>query len=321
MKRAGVDVHAGWRLPGWCGTRPSWRLLAITPLVLALALVACGQSAAATLHQATGTCTDLIGEHHPPNAILACYVTFAPTVTYAQALRTVTDLGMQPALPCASPQTIVLNGRMRDLSPHWQPVGQRALFLQLHGLVVYPNVLAEEHPLSARSWVDQLRYYSPSIIALRDATPLSVAASTISVAPVPQILLNDVAAGGDVKYTCTPILPGPLLTGDPPLRVIHGATATYAQVAFSPTITYDTALAEVSNLGLRLADPCFETAVLIPNAPHLPAEQIGQEAGFAKTQTLIVATTLVASTLWRQQTSASVGVVAVSSASGTSCAQ
>jgi hypothetical protein len=90
---------------------------------------------------------------------------------------------------------------------------------------------------------------------------------------------------------------------------------TYARISFANSVfvafTYDTALYEITNLGLRLADPCFETGAVMNShgSAQAPVDQQGQEAGYARTHALVVATTLAASSQWRSQSRAMGGAM------------
>ena len=76
---------------------------------------------------------------------------------------------------------------------------------------------------------------------------------------------------------------------------------TYARVTFAPSVDYDTALYDISNLGLRLANPCYEYSLLPKHQPQtwLP---MGQEITFHASNVLVVAPApLVSAVTWRDQ--------------------
>jgi hypothetical protein len=76
---------------------------------------------------------------------------------------------------------------------------------------------------------------------------------------------------------------------------------TYAYVSFASGVTYDTALYDVSNLGLRLADPCYEYSRL-PNHQPQPWHPMGQEVAFKNSHALVVAPApLISSIRWFDQ--------------------
>ena len=78
----------------------------------------------------------------------------------------------------------------------------------------------------------------------------------------------------------------------------------YAQVTFdqSPTPVYGDALDDVLNLGLRLANPCYEKALADGKSPAW--HTMGQEDAYAANHTLHVATTNETGNLWQQQVQA-----------------
>jgi hypothetical protein len=85
---------------------------------------------------------------------------------------------------------------------------------------------------------------------------------------------------------------------------------SYVRLTFdAPLVSYDDALAAVDDLGLRLADPCYErgTAHYIPLLWHT----MDQSAAFAARHALVVATTSYASTIWHDQLQATQGVATV----------
>jgi hypothetical protein len=79
----------------------------------------------------------------------------------------------------------------------------------------------------------------------------------------------------------------------------------YTRLDFAAGVSYAMALDETTNLGLRLADPCYERAVGRGQSPAW--DPVGQDATFASGQTFIVATTALASTRWRERAQARAG--------------
>lgn len=154
-------------------------------------------------------------------------VTFAPFLTYAQALRTVTALGMQPDLQC---------------DEGWEYNGQRDQFSSTHALLVLPTLDS-----LAPDWVTRLGA-SPGVVSIREAREAPPAGT-----PVP-------TDGPFAWYVC----PTPTVVV---ARLSSAEAGAFAQVAFVPTRTYDDALYTVSNLGLRLVDECYEQALLAQKSP------------------------------------------------------
>jgi outer membrane protein assembly factor BamB len=84
---------------------------------------------------------------------------------------------------------------------------------------------------------------------------------------------------------------------------------TLLQVTFAPTVGYNNALEDVSNLWFRLSDPCYEQARAQGTKPTWHAQ--GQADTFAKTYSLVMATTTFNTINWSQQIHAVTGVVKV----------
>jgi len=184
-------------------------------------------------------------------------ITFAPGTTYAQALRTVTDLGLQTILPCfGGPQ------RAAQASVIWTAVGERDVFAQAHRLWIGNTALALPY------WPGRLRL-APGV--------------------------TDVDTG-EHTFAC------PFIQAADPahdtLALSQDRTGDYVHATFDQNVTYDDALAFVSNYGLRLADPCAERSW---TAGKLPWASAGQESGFATSHALTVATTNYGATTWRDQ--------------------
>ncbi|HUY75327.1 MAG TPA: hypothetical protein VMV29_01050 [Ktedonobacterales bacterium] len=282
------------------------RLLAILPLAVIVALTSCGATPT-YYHTATGMCRDYTWSY-PPEASFTCYVTFAPTVTYAQALRMLTDVGMQPSLHCWSVNGFAL----------WQPVGQRDLFAQWHSLIVLPNTDGP-NPFTGRSWVDELRFYLPGVVALHEATPEFDARYQLVVSPTPRYFVGATLATDDtVGYTCPPSIHGADVSPST-LIMLQQNALTYARISFAPAISYDAALYDTVNLGLWLADPCYETYNPIATQTPKPSYVQGQEVGFARTHSLVVTPGSGASNLWQRQARGLAGATGEADVGGSVC--
>ncbi len=298
-------------------------LLLTMPVILAL--TSCDASWAPTApHSVDGWCNG-VPQSYTPEAVFTCAVTFAPAVTYAQALRMLTDVGIQPTLSCH--QLYATDDSTTDdaagLAPLWEPSAQRTFFAQWHTLVVLPTPLAV-NVATARRWTDQLSYYLPGVAALRQAAPAVDSRGSPIFSTTPRLYAGvNFARYGAVGYTCPPLAPK---AGASPTLLTTDDT-TYARISFSDaflhSVTYDTALYEIVNLGLRLADPCYETGIgtNFRVNPSASIDQQGQEGGYAKTHSLIVATTLASSTQWQSQARAIGGVTGLAVVGGSVCAQ
>ncbi len=95
----------------------------------------------------------------------------------------------------------------------------------------------------------------------------------------------------------------------------------YTQVTFAAGVEYAQALYEISNLGLRLADPCYEEALAFRPPPTWPAwHPMSQRAPFSGSQRLVVAPGVqVSSTTWTDQLHALTDVRGVTTPYAPSC--
>ncbi len=158
---------------------------------------------------------------YAPEDPFAAYVDFAPSVSYAAALRTITGLGLQTALPCY--------GGFKSGSQHlqWLPMGDQDLF-QAHRLWVAST------PIAASYWLFRLSH-APGVVSVQ--------------------------SGAGLEFACPAL---PLVTSpDQPGFLNADEAGTYVRLTFdAPLVAYDDALAAVDNLGLRLADPCYERGAI-----------------------------------------------------------
>ena len=125
-----------------------------------------------------------------------------------------------------------------------------------------------------------------------------------------------VQSGAGLGFACPQLLP---VTSPDQAGFLNADEAgTYVRVTFdAPLASYADALAAVDNLGLRLADPCYERGVAhaIPVLWH----PMDQAASFAASDALVVATTIYASTTWQAQLQATQEVVTIQAPAVTSC--
>lgn len=194
-------------------------LAACAVILLVCVLVAvsgCGES---TTSPTTGQ-----GSSPPPEPQ---WVTFATSVTYTQALRTITDLGLQPGLIC---------------DEGWEYNGQRDQFASTHGLVV-----VRSYASLAPDWGPQLEG-NPGVVSIHDAQEALPAGTS-------EPTYDNVA-----WYIC----PTPAVDV---ARLTSAEAGAYAQVVFDASQSYDNALYTASNLGLQLVDPCYEQALLAQKSP------------------------------------------------------
>jgi hypothetical protein len=221
---------------------------------------------------------------------LAAEVNFSLT-SYADALRTVTDLGLRPSgSVCGSGFHSYVNGTQAWRGPWWQPVGVEAAFDQRGGFVVRAT------PAAAPDWLDRLRSTFGAHIqtVYTTMTPANCPARDAEATP----------PADAVRYV-------PREQVDTALRVTFVRSARSAP-------GYETALKSVSELGLRLADPCSEQARAQGSAPTWHA--MGQEAAFARDGALVLAVGPEASEQWLAQAAAMNGALGVDAPYTTACA-
>lgn len=218
---------------------------------------------------------------------LAFPVGFDAAVSYYTALQEVTNLGLHPAAYCGYKSD--LDAGWVIVGDAWKPSGQR-------------DVFAREH----RLWVSETPLLAPDSDARLNALP---GVQNLARSPTPQTAY---CTNGNGTATTSPRVlsyPQPL---PPP----------YASVAFAPGVEYMQALYDVSNLGLRLADPCYEQNLTRPQASGTTVSwhPMGQTASFATSQSLVVAPAPLASaTTWLDQLHALPMVRAVTSPYTPSC--
>ncbi len=106
-----------------------------------------------------------------PPGIAAASVDFTSDTSYAAALQTITDLGLQTALPCFGGANQI-----------WTPMGERDL-LQMHRLWVVAT------PIAAPAWFGRLRT-TPSVTHI-DGGPFRFACPNFPAHPVGPVSLGD----------------------------------------------------------------------------------------------------------------------------------
>ena len=196
------------------------------------------------------------------------YVSFTSSASYAHVVREVTDLGLQLAIPCIRTTKPAQNSI--ESWTHWIPMGEKDVFTPNHNLWIVPT------PLAPYGWVNSLQALS-DVQQVQTQFGLSCPSDHIGTPPAGTVVaLRSDQAG------------------------------VYARITFSLSKKqYDQALYLVSNVGLRLADPCYE------QAKTKTWHQMGQETAFARQQTLIVATTDVTADNWQSQLQQSHVVTAI----------
>lgn len=248
----------------------SWQIALVPVLVCALA--GCGSG------QVPNRFTSPIFEPKFSEA-----VTFATTVSYASALRIVTDLGLQPGIDCGTATA--------GYAVLWQPMSQRNTFAQKHQLLVFPASVPSD-------WLTRLMG-TPGIVGVADGRPEYPEQTPVGM------------HAGAVVYPCPALIATATPHAGVPVPLDAAHAGTYARVTFAGSLdNYDAALYVVSNLGLALAKPCYDQA--LQRGTPVPWLPMGQETPFASDHALVVVTTKrFTSALWRQQLQATPGIATV----------
>jgi len=153
----------------------------------------------------------------------------------------------------------------------WSPIGDKHLFTLTQGMWVASTALAPS------DWADRLKVLSGVV---------------------------DVETNYNIMCPAMPGTPPPGTT----IALVPRQAGTYARITFSlQGDQYQSALSTVSTLGLRLADPCYERTRRTLANWHA----MGQEAPFARSRTLLVATTDVSPDNWQKQLRASADVASI----------
>lgn len=211
--------------------------------------------------------------------------TFTTSTSYEAALLSITDLGLQLSLPCLGETVIDQQGQVRQWGI-WRALGQKKDFSQ------QPDLFVASTPISPPDWFARLQ-------ALPNVKQVTLPSGNFS-CPLSEI--------GPSKL--------PLPHGWLPL-LSAGQAGTYSVVTFDASTDYPTALGALLNLGLRLADPCYEQAQAQGKSPAW--HPMGQERSFAIMRQVLVATTTATATVWQDQVRAVPGVTAVETPYMPSC--
>lgn len=240
----------------------------------------------------------ILGKEHPlnpgPQRYSIVTVTFTSSTTYDQALDIVTNLGFQPGSLCSTTQ--LQPGELSRIRL-WQPMGQRETFLDVHHLTIVQSLYAPS---------DWLQRFHASTGVLTVSSPETT---------FPSCLPSEMSTGTPTSKVITP------LTGAEP--------TLYAQITFdAPLNDYNAALYTVSNIGLLLADPCYEQALNQANGRTIqypwdtnPSwHPMSQRTGFNSTHTVVVETVpLITSSIWQSQLRTLSGIKSLRVMSTVSC--
>lgn len=276
-------------------------LLVVLAIGTTCTLVACGLDRASQNSSSPAA-------YVPPPFTIALY--FDPLVTYDDALRTVTDLGLQPSVACGYDADVKVGRVISEMQ--WQPAGQRSTFAVEHRLFVALT------PLTAPDWNARLSRVR-GILPNRDPKRLSQT-----------LYCPDTSVGWGGSQTGSPTMSASASPTPPATSRSSYApkVLTYAQIAdspnalaiFTPSVTYAEALYTISDLGMRLADPCYEHEHAGNPATSMPWPGGGQEQRFSASHTLLVAAApLITPTNWNQMLGSQALVAKVTTPYTASC--
>jgi len=225
-------------------------------------------------------------------------VYFHRSSDFYSALQSVTNLGLQTVGDCTGYAYSGVRWTSQDerggfklvapqplaMAPTEQPTPHPEATPITQGL---PWLEVIPTPLAPSDWLQRLAAL-PSVVAIYNGyggCPLI----PVDLRPVPGVLyfLGETAWAEDVRV----------------------------QFATAGASGYGAALATISALGFRLADPCYEQSL-----PPPPWRPVGQQASFASSGALVVAITAANSTQWLKQVQAAAGVVSVQAPYSQQCA-
>jgi hypothetical protein len=192
------------------------------------------------------------------------YVFFnASAPPYASALTDLSDLGLRLANHCSD---LYVAGRY---SVYWDPESSDRPYYEgdFHFLEVLPTVLAPH------DWLQRLSAL-PYVGRVDQQTRLC----------------DETNMHRDIAHPLNVLLA-------PFTAPLQGSPWTVAAV--SPTATYQATVATVMDLGLRLADPCYEAR--LARGEHPPQPSPSQAAAFGQTRKLVIAATLYTPPNWEQR--------------------
>lgn len=245
--------------------RPSRFSYSMTALSLACSLLILASCRISLPNDCTGKCAP----SSPP--ISAVPVLFDGSISYADALRGMTDLGVQPAVFCGYSSDVAAG---KVIESKWLPAGQWDQFQQEHRMWVVRTITGQE-------WLKI--YKLPGFHPDSSSQSFGCSDGHSNAGPPPPQGAPDV------------------LTLNPADNQVLKQLGIYAYVTFAAGVDYDTALYDVSNLGLRLADPCYEQSLLPKHQPE-QWHPMGQEFTFSYSHALVVAPVpLISATIWRNQ--------------------
>jgi hypothetical protein len=207
-------------------------------------------------------------------------IEFDSGISYSTALRTITDLGLELAdLPCPNGTEFIAGTPTRWQI--WSPLAHPDDFTGNAAFIAFAT------PLAPTDWLHAI-VAAPGVKDVRTDLSYNCPADVLATPPSGTLLTLGVS--------------------QPP---------AYARLIFGAGVSYDAALLAVSNLGLRLADPCREQVLAAGHG--YPWQPAGQESAYAATHALMLASSEAASAQWQTQARALSGVTAVEVAPPITC--
>jgi hypothetical protein len=217
-------------------------------------------------------------------------------MSYDDALRAITDLGLQPSVACGYGADLTAGRVITDMQ--WQPAGQRSIFVREHQLFVTFT------PLAAPDWGARLTHVHGFVRNTEQQWNQILYCPDLGSAATYPI---DPATSTSVSFT-PPDTSRPTHTPTV-LAYAQAISSPNARVVFTPTTTYAEALSTISDLGVRLADPCYERKHAGNQTTSAQWPGAGPEQRFSVSHSLIVAAAPLATPIrWEQMLGSEAGV-------------
>jgi hypothetical protein len=218
-------------------------------------------------------------------------VDFHTSTDFDSALQLVTNLGLQPVYNCSGYTDSDVRWQSQDERPGFSFIAQSPQPLEM---IPTENPTPQPAATSTTQWLPRLEVI---------LTPLAPGDWLRRLAALPSVVAIYNGYGGCPMIPVDiPPIPGVLYF----LGETAWAEVVRVQFGASSADGYGQALATISGLGFRLADPCYEQSL-----PPPAWRPMGQQASFASGGALVVAITAANSTQWLAQLKAAPGVVSV----------
>ncbi|MFI5276048.1 MAG: hypothetical protein ACHQ1E_02165 [Ktedonobacterales bacterium] len=225
------------------------------------------------------------------DVVLLADVEFHASFDFSSALQLVMNLGLQPVYNCSGYTDSDVRWQSQDERPGFSFIAQAPQPLEM---IPTENPTPQPAATSTTQWLPRLEVIP---------TPLVPGDWLRRLAALPSVVaIYDGYGGCPMIPVDVPPVPGVLYFLGQTVWV-EDVRVTFAASGASG---YAQALATVSGLGFRLADPCYEQSL-----PPPAWRPMGQQASFASGGALVVAITAANSTRWLAQLNAAPGVASV----------